>query len=62
MEISSAKFSKLTINEVSDLLLECLERSGEPYARALLKGKDRDGNVYDLIVCLCEGKSGDVDE
>ena len=56
MEISSAKFSELTINDVSDLLLECLERSGEPYARALLKGKDRDGNVYDLVVCLMEGK------
>ena len=56
MEISSAKFSKLTINQVSDLLLECLERSGEPYARALLKGTDRDGNVYDLVVCLMEGK------
>ena len=56
MEISSAKFSELTINEVSDLLLETLSRSGEPYARALLKGTDRDGNVYDLVVCLMEGK------
>ena len=56
MEISSERFSELTINDVSDLLLECLERSGEPYARALLKGTDREGNVYDLIVCLMEGK------
>ena len=56
MEISSAKFSELTINDVSDLLLETLSRSGEPYARALLKGTDREGNVYDLIVCLMEGK------
>ena len=46
MEISSAKFSELTIND----------GSGEPYARALLKGTDRDGNVYDLVVCLMEGK------
>lgn len=52
MEISSAKFSELTINDVSDLLLECLEKSGEPYARALLKGKDQDGNMYNLIVFL----------
>ena len=56
MEISSERFSELTINDVSDLLLECLERSGEPYARALLKGTDREGNVYDLIVRLMEGK------
>ena len=52
MEISSAKFSELTINDVSDLLLETLSRSGEPYARALLKGKDQDGNMYNLIVFL----------
>ena len=56
MKISSEKFSELTINDVSDLLLECLTESGEPYARALLKGKDQAGNVYDLIVCLREGK------
>ena len=56
MEISCERFSELTINDVSDLLLETLSRSGEPYARALLKGKDRDGNVYDLVVCLMEGK------
>jgi len=52
MEISSAKFSELTINDVSDLLLETLSRSGEPYAWALLKGKDRDGRMYSLKVEL----------
>ena len=52
MEISCERFSELTINDVSDLLLETLSKSGEPYARALLKGKDREGNLYNLIVFL----------
>ena len=45
MEISSAEFSELTINQVSDLLLEVMNESGEACSKALLKGKDRDGNA-----------------
>jgi len=52
MEISSAEFSELTINEVSDLLLEVMNESGEACSKALLKGKDQDGNLYNLIVFL----------
>ena len=52
MEISSARFSELTINDVSDLLLEVMSESGEACSKALLKGKDRDGNLYNLIVFL----------
>ena len=52
MEISSAEFSELTINQVSDLLLEVMNESGEACSKALLKGKDRDGNLYNLIVFL----------
>ena len=52
MEITSAEFSELTINQVSDLLLEVMNESGEACSKALLKGKDQDGNMYNLIVFL----------
>jgi hypothetical protein len=52
MEVSSADFMKLTINEVSDLLLEDIHSSGEDVKGALLVGKDNEGNPYRLSVIL----------
>ena len=45
MEFSSADFCKLTINDVSDLLLNDIRESGESRKGALLYGKDNDGTV-----------------
>ena len=52
MEVSSADFMKLTINEVSDLLLEDIHSSGEDVKGALLLGKDNEGKPYRLSVIL----------
>ena len=52
MEVSSADFMKLTINEVSDLLLEDIHSSGEDVKGALLLGRDDDGKPYRLSVVL----------
>lgn len=52
MEVSSADFMKLTINEVSDLLLQDIHSSGEDVKGALLLGKDNDGKPYKLSVIL----------
>lgn len=51
-ELSSADFMKLTINEVSDLLLEDIHSSGEDVKGALLLGKDNEGKPYRLSVIL----------
>jgi len=51
-ELSSADFMKLTINEVSDLLLEDIHSSGEDVKGALLLGRDDDGKPYRLSVVL----------
>lgn len=51
-EFSSADFMKLTINEVSDLLLEDIHSSGEDVKGALLLGRDDDGKPYRLSVVL----------
>ena len=51
-ELSSADFMKLTINEVSDMLLSDITESEENVKGALLYGKDEDGNPYRLSVVL----------
>ena len=50
-EISSADFMKLSINDVSDLLLERIE-DGQTVSYALLKGTDGDGRMFNLCVKL----------
>lgn len=52
MEISSRDFCKLTLNEVSDLLLEQLSETGNATSNALLMGVDQDGRRYNLKVSL----------
>jgi hypothetical protein len=52
MEISSADFMKLTINQVSDLLLEDLSKSDREQVGALLVGSDQDGKRYKMSVVL----------
>lgn len=52
MEISSADFMKLTINEVSDLLLNDISDRQENKSGALLLGRDDDGKPYRLSVIL----------
>ena len=51
MEFSSADFMKLTINEVSDLLLQDITPE-EKTKGALLLGRDQDGKPYRLSVIL----------
>jgi len=52
MEFTCADFSKLSLNQVSDVLLERLHEEGTVCSKALLKGKDQQGNAYNLIVFL----------
>ena len=52
MEISSADFSKLTLNQISDLLLEKMSETGNVSSSALLMGVDQDGKQYNLKVSL----------
>ena len=52
MEICSRDFCKLTLNEVSDLLLEQLSETGNATSNALLMGVDQDGRHYNLKVSL----------
>ena len=52
MEISSRDFCKLTLNEVSDLLLEQLSETGNATSNALLMGVDDSGRRYNLKVSL----------
>ena len=52
MEISSRDFCKLTLNEVSDLLLEQISETGNATSNALLMGVDQDGRHYNLKVSL----------
>lgn len=51
MEISSADFMKLSVNDVSDLLLSDISGDKES-AAALLCGVDQDGRRYNLSVKL----------
>lgn len=50
--MSSADFCKLTLNEVSDLLLNQLAETGNATSNALLMGVDQDGKRYNLKVSL----------
>ena len=52
MEISSADFMKLTINQVSDLLLSEIDENNKKVSGAVLHGTDDDGRVYSLRVEL----------
>lgn len=52
MEISSRDFCKLTLNEVSDLLLNQLVETGNATSNALLMGVDDSGRRYNLKVSL----------
>ena len=52
MEISSCDFCKLTLNEVSDLLLNQLAETGNASSNALLMGVDDSGRRYNLKVSL----------
>ena len=52
MEICSRDFCKLTLNEVSDLLLEQLSETGNATSNALLMGVDQEGRHYNLKVSL----------
>lgn len=52
MNISSADFMKLTVNEVSDLLLQDIHDRPDNRCGALLVGRDGDGNPYRLSVIL----------
>ena len=61
MDLSSADFMKLSINDVSDLLLNDIRESGENRKGALLLGRDDDGCPYRLSVVL-EGNDDDCFE
>jgi len=52
MEISCAEFSKLSLNDVSDILLDDLDDRQEDKSTALLLGKGSDGRKYRLTVQL----------
>lgn len=52
MELCSHDFMKLTINDVSDLLLNDLSENGKDKAGALLVGVDDDDRPYRLSVTL----------
>ena len=52
MEFSSADFMKLTVNQLSDLLLDDLNENNKEQSGALLLGKDDDGKMYKLSVVL----------
>ena len=52
MEISSADFMKLTINEVSDLLLQDISENNKKESGAMLHGTDNEGRMYSLYVKL----------
>ena len=52
MDISSANFMELTIQDVSDMLLEDIDKSDKEQVGALLYGSDQDGNRYKLSVVL----------
>ena len=52
MKFSGADFCKLTLNEVSDLLLEQLSETGNATSNALLMGVDDNGKQYNLKISL----------
>ena len=52
VEFSSADFMMLSVQDVSDMLMEDIDRSGESVKGALLYGSDRDGKRFKLSVVL----------
>ena len=56
VEFSSANFMELSVQDVSDMLMEDICKSGEKRKGALLYGSDRDGRRFKLSVILevCE--------
>ena len=52
MEFSSANFMELSVQDVSDMLLDDIVKSGEKRKGALLYGKDHDGQMFKLSVIL----------
>ena len=52
MEISSADFCKLTVQEVADMLLNDVTENNKKKSGALLHGTDDDGRMYSLKVEL----------
>lgn len=52
MKISSRDFCKMTLNEVSDLLLNQMAETGNATSNALLMGVDQEGRHYNLKVSL----------
>ena len=52
MEFCSVDFMKLTLNEVSDLLLEQLTETGNATSNALLMGVDDNGKQYNRKISL----------
>ena len=52
MEISSASFMELSIQDVSDMLLEDIDKSDKEQVGALLYGSDQDGRKFKLCVVL----------
>ena len=52
MKMSSADFMKLTINQVSDLLLSEIDEDNKKVSGAVLHGADDDGRLYSLRVEL----------
>ena len=51
-ELSSEDFMKLSIQDVADLLMDHIHKTGKDESSALLKGTDDEGNVYSLKVGL----------
>ena len=52
VEFSSANFMELSVQDVSDMLMEDIHSSGENVKGALLYGKDQDGGMFKLSVIL----------
>ena len=52
VEFSSANFMELSVQDVSDMLMEDIHSSGENVKGALLYGSDRDGRRFKLSVVL----------
>lgn len=52
VEFSSANFMELSVQDVSDMLMEDICKSGENVKGALLYGRDQDGKPYKLSVIL----------
>ncbi len=50
VEFSSANFMELSVQDVSDMLMEDIHSSGENVKGALLYGKDQDGGMFKLSV------------